>query len=131
MSSGSEARLPNRMGLRCHHVYRGSRPRLPAREGSDAPCVLWLKILPTFWEDSGATTRSVAPCGLHALNIKKSLAGLHMQLGSHVPYAHTHVSKAHDVRTIMSLQDVRAGSTLMPVRRVDRWLQWSTGAVDH
>jgi hypothetical protein len=29
-----------------HHVYRGSGPRLPAREGSGAPCVLQLRILP-------------------------------------------------------------------------------------
>jgi hypothetical protein len=42
------------------------------------------------------------------LKYKKSLACLPMQLGSHVPNARTHVSKAHDIRAIMTQQDVRA-----------------------
>jgi hypothetical protein len=33
-----------------------------------------------------------------------------MLLGKHVPNAHVHVSKVSDVRAIMGLQDVRAGS---------------------
>jgi hypothetical protein len=32
-----------------------------------------------------------------------------MQLGSHVFKAHKHISKASDVRAIMSLQDVQVG----------------------
>jgi hypothetical protein len=39
----------------------------------------------------------------------KKLDGLPMQLGSCVSKAHTHVSKAPDVRAIMGMQDVRVG----------------------
>jgi hypothetical protein len=35
-----------------------------------------------------------------------------VQLGSYVPNARTHVSKAPDVRAIMGLQDVRVGNTV-------------------
>jgi hypothetical protein len=35
-----------------------------------------------------------------------------VQLDTHIPNARAHVSKAPDIRTIMSLQDVRAGSTV-------------------
>jgi hypothetical protein len=35
-----------------------------------------------------------------------------VQLDTHIPNACAHVSKAPDIRTIMSLQDVRAGSTV-------------------
>jgi hypothetical protein len=53
-------------GLRCYHVYYGSRPCLPAREGSDAVmCPTTLK-------------------GPRALRIKKGLAGLPTRLGLRV-----------------------------------------------
>jgi hypothetical protein len=38
--------------------------------------------------------------------MKKSLANLHVQLGTHVPNARVHVSKAAHVRAIIRLQDV-------------------------
>jgi hypothetical protein len=40
------------------------------------------------------------------LKHKKSLAGLPIQLDSHVPNARVHVSEALDIRAIMGLQDV-------------------------
>jgi hypothetical protein len=40
--------------------------------------------------------------------MKKSIAGLSVQLGSCVSKARVHVSKVPDVRAIMGLQDVRA-----------------------
>jgi hypothetical protein len=73
--------------------------------------VLWLEILPPYRESSGAATACPAvSCGPQPSNIKKSLAGMRVQLGSHVPNARTHVSKAHDARAIMGLQDVWEGS---------------------
>jgi hypothetical protein len=68
-----------------------------------------LQILPPYREGSSAATHPVVSYGLRASNIKKSLAGLPVQLGSHVPIAHTHVSKAPNVRASMGLQGVRAG----------------------
>jgi hypothetical protein len=85
---------PDCGALRCCHVSYGSRHRLPAEVGS------------------GATTCRMAPYGSRASNIHKSLAGLPMQLGTHVPNAHAHVSKAPDIRAIMGLHDVRVGSTV-------------------
>jgi hypothetical protein len=35
-----------------------------------------------------------------------------MQLGTHVPNAGAHISKAPDIRAIMGLQDVQAGSVV-------------------
>jgi hypothetical protein len=84
----------------------------PCREGSDALRVLRLRILPPYWEGFDAATHPTVPCGPWASNIKKSLACLPMQLGSHVPNARTHVSKAHDIRAIMTRQDVRAGCAI-------------------
>jgi hypothetical protein len=81
---------PDKGELRRCHVSYGSRPRLSAGVGS------------------GAATCLITPCGTRASNIKKSLAGLHVQLGMHVPNARAHVSKEPDVRVIMDLQDVRA-----------------------
>jgi hypothetical protein len=59
-----------------------------------------------------ATTRPAIFYGPWALSIKKSLAGLSVQLGSHVPNAHTHISKVSNIRVIMGLQDVWAGSVI-------------------
>jgi hypothetical protein len=108
-------------------VYRGSEPRHPAREGSGAPRVLQLWILPlcrgglqsascptvpdpaSLLEGSSAGTAYLAvSCGPQDSNIKKSLAGLSVQLGSPVLNAHAHVCKTLEVRVIMGLQDVRA-----------------------
>jgi hypothetical protein len=51
-----------------------------------------------------------APCGPQVASIKKGLAVLPVQLGTHVSNARTHVSKALDIRVIMGLQDVRTSS---------------------
>jgi hypothetical protein len=55
---------------------------------------------------SGATTCPAGPYGPQASSIKKSLAGVLVQLGKHVPNARVHVSKMPHVRAIMCLQDV-------------------------
>jgi hypothetical protein len=68
--------------------------------------VLRLWILPPFWEGSGAVMHHMVPCGQRASNIKKSLVGLPLPLGTHIPNAHVHASKAPDIRAIMGLQDV-------------------------
>jgi hypothetical protein len=73
-------------------VSYDSEPRLPVEVGSNA------------------ATYPAAPCGPRVSSIKKDLAVLPVQLGTHVPNAHTHVSKALDIRAIMGLQDVRTGS---------------------
>jgi hypothetical protein len=72
----------------------GSGPRLSAEVSSDAV------MCPTV------------PCAPCTTNIKKSLADLPVQLGMHILSARAHVSKALDVRAIMGLQDVRAGSAV-------------------
>jgi hypothetical protein len=59
-------------------VSHGSGSHLPAREGSSA------------------ATCPAALCELHTSSIKKSLAVLLVQLGTHVPNAHTQVSKSPD-----------------------------------
>jgi uncharacterized heparinase superfamily protein len=75
------------------------------------PCVPWLRILPPYWEGSGAATACPAVSyGSRASTIKKSLAGLPVQLGLHVLNVCAHVSKAPDIRVIMGLQDVRTCS---------------------
>jgi hypothetical protein len=49
-----------------------------------------------------------------------------MQLGTHVPNAHAHVSKAPDIRAIMGLHDVWVGSTVNTYKacRQTNTLQW-------
>jgi hypothetical protein len=84
---GSRPRLPVEASFGAAMSY-GSGPRLPAGVLSDTT------MCPT------------APCVSRALSIKKSLAGLPVPLGTHVPNAHAHVSNALDVRAIMRLQDV-------------------------
>jgi hypothetical protein len=77
-------------GLRRYHIFYGSRPRLPVEEDSGADtCPLALK-----GEDSIIVTRLTVPCGPHALNIKKCLAGLTMRLGSCILKVRSCVSKA-------------------------------------
>jgi hypothetical protein len=74
-----------RGGLWCCHVSYGSGPHLPAEMGY------------------GAATCPVGPYEPRASSIKKSLTCLPVQLGTHVPNAHMHVSKAPHVKTIMRL----------------------------
>jgi hypothetical protein len=93
-----------------HHVSYSTGSCLHVGDDSRAPCVLRLQILPTYREGSGAaTTCPVVSCGPRALNIKKSLAGLPVQLDLYVSSAHVHVSKAPDVRAIMGMQDMWTG----------------------
>jgi hypothetical protein len=61
--------------LRRCHVSHGTGPRLPAGEGS------------------GAVMHPIVPCGPWASSIKKCLAGLAMQLGSHISKECSHVFK--------------------------------------
>jgi hypothetical protein len=122
MSSDSGSRLPNRKSsdaVTCtvasdptslqgramvHHVSYSSRSYLPSGEGSGALRVPRLRILPPYQEDSGvATACHTVSCGLRDQSIKKSLAGLFVQLGLHVPNAHAHVFKAPEVNVIMGL----------------------------
>jgi hypothetical protein len=62
---------PDWGGLRRCHVSCGSRPHLPTGAGSDA------------------ATCPTAPCGPQVSSIRKSLPDLPVQLGTHVPNAHT------------------------------------------
>jgi hypothetical protein len=120
------------------HVYHGSGVPCvlqlwilpPSREGSGAPCILQLHILPPckggLWSATCPTAPDPAPYregssvatawptvsyGPRGSNIKKILAGLPVQLGSHVPNARTPVSKAPDLRAVLGPQDLREGST--------------------
>jgi hypothetical protein len=97
----------------------------PTRDGSGAPCVLQLHILPPWRGGLRSATCPMAPdpaslpggfrcrhrmpCGFlwtTDSSIKKRLAGLPVQLGTHVPNARASVSNASDVRAIMCMQDV-------------------------
>jgi hypothetical protein len=77
----------------------------------------------------------VVPCRPHASSIKKSLAGLPVQLGSRVSKAHAHVFKAPDARAIMGLQDVQVGGVFNAYKMCRQAaivrLQCSTDPVDH
>jgi hypothetical protein len=113
------------------------------------PCVLWLRILPPYQEGSSAATRPAVPYEPRASSIKKNLASLTVQLGSHVSKAHAHVAKTPDISAIMDLQDMRAGSAFNALDLQDMqagsafnaykkcgqaaivWLQCSTAPIDH
>jgi hypothetical protein len=75
-------------------VSSGSGPHLPAEVGS------------------GAAMNPTVPCESRASRIKKTLAGLPVQLGTHVPNAHTYVSKDPNVRAIMGPQAMQVGSAV-------------------
>jgi hypothetical protein len=81
-------------GLDAHscHIPYGSGPHLPIEVSSDA------------------VTCPMGPYGSRGSSIKESLAGLPVQLGTHVSNARAHVSKAPHVGAIMRLQDVQADS---------------------
>jgi hypothetical protein len=71
-------------------------------------CVLRIRILPPWWEGF------VLPRTLWAVGLKhkEKPSSLPVQQGLHIPNARVHVSKTPNVRAIMTLQDVRAGSTV-------------------
>jgi hypothetical protein len=108
-------------------VSSDTRFHLPDREGSDAvTCAVTQDPLggfrcaacPTTLYPASlrgglwAATRPTVLCGPQTSSIKKSLADLSVQQGSPVPNARVHVFKVPDVRAIMGLQDVQAGSTV-------------------
>jgi hypothetical protein len=85
-------------------VSYGSGSCLPTGEVSRAPHVIWLPIMSPYREGSGVATACPAvSCGTRASNIKKNIACLGVQLGSHVYNTRTHVSKAPDVRALMGM----------------------------
>jgi hypothetical protein len=109
-----------------HHVSDASRSCLTYKKGSDAAtCTMAPNLLgglrctacPVALDPASlqgglqAATCPAVPCGPRASNIKKNLAGLPVQLGSHVLNARTHVFKALDVRVIMGLQYVQTDNT--------------------
>jgi hypothetical protein len=85
---------PGRGGLQRCHASCGSKPHFPTGAGSS------VAMCPT------------SPCGPRVSSIKKSLADLTVQLGTHVPNAHAHVFKTPHIRTIMCLQDVQPVSVV-------------------
>jgi hypothetical protein len=95
-------------------VSYGFGPRLPAEVGS------------------GSTT---CPYGPRVSSIKKSLADLPVQLGTHVPNARAHVSKMPGVRVIMGLQDVRTDSVVNACKACGHTatvrLHCNVGTMDH
>jgi hypothetical protein len=117
-------RLKSRQGAghipKCHHVSYSTGPYLLAKVGSGAvmclvapyatfligralvpPCVPWLRTPPPC---RGGLRCTMCPTALdHTSVIKKSLAGLTMQLRLLVPNARMHVYKVSDVRAIMGL----------------------------
>jgi hypothetical protein len=114
-------------GLRYCHVSSGSGTRLPNRKGSGtATCTVAPDVLgglryaacPARPDPASllgglqAVMRPAVPCGPRATNIKKALAGLSMWQRPPVPNARAHIFKTPDVRAIMSLQDIRAGSAV-------------------
>jgi hypothetical protein len=68
------------------------------------PRVLWLWALPPCGECFGAATYRTAPSGLWTTGIKKGVATLDTQLGSHVSKARSHVTEAPARRADMPLQ---------------------------
>jgi hypothetical protein len=105
----------------------GSGTHLSAKVGSDVTtCIIALNLLgglrsvacPVALDPASllggiwAATHAAVPCGPQISNIKKSLTGLPVRLDTRVPNACAYVSKMPDVRTIMSLRDVRAGSAV-------------------
>jgi hypothetical protein len=108
------------------HVSCSFRSCLSTSEGSSAPHVLQLRILPPY---RGGLRSAACPMALDPASLSRGLrcrhhmpygflwaAGLQhkekpMQLGLHVSNAHAHVLKAFEVRAIMGLKDVRTGNT--------------------
>jgi hypothetical protein len=105
---------PNRGGLRRCHVSYGSGPHIP------------VEVV------SGASMCPAGPYGPRVSSINKSIAGLPMQLDTHVPNTRVHVSKAPHVRAIMRLQDVQASSVVNTCKACGHastmWLQYGYSA---
>jgi hypothetical protein len=77
----------------------------------------WLRWAPML----SCVSRFPVGCGPQA---QKSLAGLLVQLGTHVPNACAHISIAPNVRDIMGLQDVWAGAVIMTCKSCGHALQY-------
>jgi hypothetical protein len=99
------------------------------------PRVLWLWILLSAEVGFGAATFPGAPCGLRVSSIKKRLVDMHVQLGTHVPNARVHVSKAPHVRAVTHLQDMWAGGVVNTCKACvyasTVRLQCDVGTIDH
>jgi hypothetical protein len=99
-----------------HHVFNGSRSRLPDKNDSSAAmCTVALDPLGKlrcaacpvtsdpaslqggFW----AATHPAVPCGPWSSTIKKRLAGMRVQLDTHGPNTRAHVFNVPHVRVIM------------------------------
>jgi hypothetical protein len=133
---------PSQDGLWGCHVPSNFRTHLPDRKGSNTTtctvdpdplgglqCATCLAASDPTSLRGGLQTamRPVVLCGPRASSIKKSLAGLPMQLGSHVLNTHAYVYKASNIRAIMGLQDVWEGSAITACKTcgqaatVQRW----------
>jgi hypothetical protein len=88
-------------------------------------CVLWLRIPPSCREGSGAATSCLTvSCGPWASSIKKSVAGLPVQLASHMFPMHARMSPKRLTSGLSwaCKTCVRAPHS-MPVKCADMWLQ--------
>jgi hypothetical protein len=122
-------------GLRRYHVSHGFGSYLPALESSGGAAY------PTAPDPASLLGRAptlpcvLQLCGPHTSRIKKVLDGLPMRLDSRVSMACLQVSKACDIRAIMGLQDVRAGSAVnacKACRQVATMrIQCSASTMDH
>jgi hypothetical protein len=93
---------PYRGGIRRCHVA----PALPPRD-----------------ESSGAPMHPTAPSGLWTIRIKKGLAALGTQLGSHVSKTRARVTEAPVRRVDMPLQ-FDSTEQRIPTDHSCTWLQW-------
>jgi hypothetical protein len=95
-------------GLRCRHVYRGSGPTGRRQTSTYPTAPDPATLLGGLW----AVTCPMVLCGPRASSIKKNLAGLPVQQGSPAPNVRVHVLKVPDIKAIMSMQDMWAGTTV-------------------
>jgi hypothetical protein len=115
------------------HVSYSSGSCLPTGEGSRAPCVLQLQILPPYGGGLWSTTCPTAPDSASLLGglrcrhcmpcnflwtvglryIKRGLDSLPKQIGSRVSKPRAHVPYASNARAIMGLQDVQIGDVII------------------
>jgi hypothetical protein len=118
-------------GLRCRHMYHGTRLKGRNLEHCVAYGSGSCPLLRGLW----AATCLAVPCGPWATSIRKGLACLPMRQGLPAPNACSHVSKTHDISAIMILQDVRAGSAVHACKTCEQvatiYLQCSANLVDH
>jgi hypothetical protein len=138
----------SRWALRLPRVQR-LRTRLPDREGSgtatcpEAPDLLaglWSATFPVALDPASlrgglrAAMRPTVPCGPRASSMKKSLVCLPVQQNSCSQRTRER-SKAPNVRAIMDLQDVRAGTAVHAYKTCGHEatvpLQCSVSVADH